>query len=89
MASTAANNSNNSIAGLLVDEPLQEEPIRVFLRLRPVNTFELSRRSRNCVATTTAVPTINIGDNGGGNTKKNVLCGNCGKTTTFHNNFWE
>ena len=35
---------------MFVDEPLQEEPIRVYLRLRPINKFEQSRRSTNCIA---------------------------------------
>ena len=32
-----------------MDSPLQEDPIRVCLRLRPVNKLETSRRSMNCV----------------------------------------
>ncbi|KAL7542815.1 hypothetical protein ACHAWF_007257 [Thalassiosira exigua] len=43
-------NGGSGVATMFADEPLQQEPIRVCLRLRPVNKFELSRRSTNCVA---------------------------------------
>lgn len=36
---------------LFMDGPVQEESIRVCLRLRPINKFELNRRSINCVNT--------------------------------------
>lgn len=45
---------SNRVA-MFVDEPLQQEPIRVCLRLRPVNKFELSRRSTNCVTGQTII----------------------------------
>lgn len=34
-----------------LDEPYQQEPIRVFLRLRPFSKVEQTRRSTNCMAT--------------------------------------
>lgn len=44
--------SSSGIIGsptIFMDSPLQEDPIRVCLRLRPVNKLETSRRSTNCV----------------------------------------
>mmetsp|Transcript_13077 Transcript_13077/g.23661 ORF Transcript_13077/g.23661 Transcript_13077/m.23661 type:complete len:1127 (-) Transcript_13077:160-3540(-) len=59
MAFTGLNDrGGNSSIAMFADGPPQQEPIRVCLRLRPVNKFELSRRSTNCVTART------IGENG-------------------------
>lgn len=47
-----ASSSSKSLA-MLIDEPLQKEPIRIYLRLRPFNKFERTRRSINCVSADT------------------------------------
>ena len=50
MAFTGLNDrGGNSSIAMFADGPPQQEPIRVCLRLRPMNKFELSRRSTNCV----------------------------------------
>lgn len=54
----------NGMAGgpmsLFMDEPLQQERIRVCLRIRPINKLEQSRRSRSCMT----VPTDDADGNG-------------------------
>ena len=42
-----------------MESPIQEDPIRVCLRLRPVNKLETSRRSTNCVKVQTVSSTAN------------------------------
>jgi len=52
MASTESNSDRgDSSMAMFMDEPAQQEPIRVCLRLRPMNNFELSRRSTHCLST--------------------------------------
>eukprot|EP00956_Cyclotella_meneghiniana_P035063 scaffold110895_cov20-Cyclotella_meneghiniana.AAC.1 len=43
------------MASGFMDEPAQIEPIKVCLRLRPINSLEESRRSHNCVTTTAVI----------------------------------
>ncbi|KAL3761419.1 hypothetical protein ACHAWU_007378 [Discostella pseudostelligera] len=45
---------NNSSSLLMDHGPLQQDPIRVCLRLRPMTKFELNRRSVNCCQTSTS-----------------------------------
>ncbi|KAK1748240.1 kinesin family protein [Skeletonema marinoi] len=49
MAARAGGGSGGINSPIFMDSPLQEDPIRVCLRLRPVNKLETSRRSTNCV----------------------------------------
>eukprot|EP00984_Skeletonema_dohrnii_P030245 scaffold21600_cov138-Skeletonema_dohrnii-CCMP3373.AAC.2 len=49
MTAGAGGGSGGIGSPIFMDSPLQEDPIRVCLRLRPVNKLETSRRSTNCV----------------------------------------
>eukprot|EP00985_Skeletonema_marinoi_P028689 scaffold25697_cov58-Skeletonema_marinoi.AAC.1 len=54
MTAGAGGGSGGINSPIFMDSPLQEDPIRVCLRLRPVNKLETSRRSTNCVKVQTA-----------------------------------
>ena len=51
-ANVAMLSSNNN--NMLMDEPLQQIPISVCLRIRPLNKFEKTRRSTHCLTTSTS-----------------------------------
>ncbi|KAL7440056.1 hypothetical protein ACHAXM_008356 [Skeletonema potamos] len=55
---------------IFMDSPLQEDPIRVCLRLRPVNKLETSRRSTNCVKVQKTVHNANNNNNNNNRTPK-------------------
>eukprot|EP00956_Cyclotella_meneghiniana_P001640 scaffold1805_cov69-Cyclotella_meneghiniana.AAC.3 len=59
------------MASGFMDEPAQIEPIKVCLRLRPINSLEESRRSHNCVTTTAAVINPNNNHHVVGDTNNN------------------
>ena len=50
--------SNTRSLSMFEEEPPQQEPIRVCLRLRPLNKFELKRRSTSCVSSPAAAENI-------------------------------
>ena len=58
-----ASSSGGSRRPMFMDSPLQEDRIRVCLRLRPVNKLETSRRSTSCVKVSSSASNDNSNNN--------------------------
>ena len=78
-ANVAMLSSNNN--NMLMDEPLQQIPISVCLRIRPLNKFEKTRRSTHCLTTTSTSANNNNNNNNENKVSYASIVGKQGSST--------
>ena len=66
---------------MLMDEPLQQIPISVCLRIRPLNKFEKTRRSTHCLTTTSTSANNNNNNNNENKVSYASIVGKQGSST--------